>query len=168
MMFIYFYMQCRCRDTKIPTVLTGSFATVENWCSIACIYYIDVSLLWWLLILEGFIQDFCWAGGIAHQSYNKTPQSLGVWGHEFQKKFPNETLKSRWVWAQFGCWCIFMDGFIGLQQTTTPLWFCFVTPELHKDFDSFRETETSPGRSILPLEPGKKLIIIMITVYLAL
>ena len=29
--------------------------------------------------------------------------------------------------------------------------FVFVTPELHKDFDSFCEMETSPGKSFLPL-----------------
>ena len=29
--------------------------------------------------------------------------------------------------------------------------FVFVTPELHNDFDSFRETETSPYKSFLPV-----------------
>ena len=46
-----------------------------------------------------------------------------------------------------------MVGFQSLQQSSTLLQHCdfvFVTPDLHKDFDSFEEVETSPNKSFLP------------------
>ena len=62
--------------------------------------------------------------------------------------------RDKWIWlsidADVSLW---MDSMAYNNQPPLRRFcdFVLVTPELHKDFDSFREMDTSPGRSTFPL-----------------